>query len=82
MSGATFGRAAGWSSLTINTDDTGDPDGWVGPVRIVATQTASTPTQTTASASDRIVKFLIKITLAMPAYLRSWTVAVTLNTIV
>ena len=62
VSGATFGRAAGWSSLTINTDDTGDPDGLAGPVRIVATQTASTPTQTTASASDRIVKFLIKIT--------------------
>ena len=67
VSGATFGRAAGWSSLAIITDDTGD---LAGPVRIVATQTASTPTQTIASASDRIVKFLIKITrnARVPAY--------------
>jgi len=60
-SGATFGRAAGWSTLTLNTDDTSQPLGLVGPARIVATQTAATPVQTNASLVDRYVRFQFKI---------------------
>jgi len=57
---ATFGRSAGWSTLTLASTATGDPDGLAGPVRVLATETAATPTQSTADDSDRYVTFQIK----------------------
>lgn len=64
QSGATFGRGAGWSSLTLA--NTGDINGLGGPVRITAVESASTPTQTTASASDRTVRFEVTVARATP----------------
>jgi hypothetical protein len=66
VSAGTFGRAAGWSTATLASTATGDPDGLAGPVRITATQTASTPTQTTADDVDRTIRFAFDITRATP----------------
>lgn len=64
QSGATFGRAAGWSSLTLA--NTADINGLGGPVRITAVESAATPVQTTASASDRTLRFEVTATRATP----------------
>jgi hypothetical protein len=66
VSAGTFGRAAGWSEATLASTATGDPDGLAGPVRITATQTAATPTQTTADDVDRTIRFAFDITRATP----------------
>lgn len=57
VSAGTFGRAAGFSSLTLASTATADPAGLAGPVRVTATQTATTPTQTTADNVDRTIRF-------------------------
>lgn len=64
QTGATFGRAKGWSSLTLA--NTGDPEGLGGPVRITAKQTAATPTQTVAATVDRVLRFEFTIARATP----------------
>lgn len=54
QTGNTFGRTAGWSSFTMaNTTDVSGPGG---PVRLTLTQTAATPTQTTASTTARTIR--------------------------
>lgn len=68
VSGGTFGRAAGWSSPTIASTATAVNGGLAGPVRLIATQTASTPTQTTASTTLRTISFEFTIRRAAPAF--------------
>jgi hypothetical protein len=66
-SGATFGRAAGFSTLTLASTATAANTGISGPVRVTATQTASTPTQTTADDVDRVIRFEFDVVRATPA---------------
>jgi hypothetical protein len=65
--GATFGRAAGFSSLTLTAGAIAANTGNAGPVRLTATQTASTPTQTTADDVDRVIRFEFDVVRATPA---------------
>jgi len=65
--GATFGRAAGFSSLTLTAGATAANTGNAGPVRLTATQTASTPTQTTADDVDRVIRFEFDVVRTTPA---------------
>ena len=67
VSAATFGRAAGWSNLTLASTATAAPTGLSGPARITATQTAATPTQTTADDSVRTIRFEFDVVRATPA---------------
>lgn len=66
VASGTFGRAAGWSTPTLASTTTGVNVGLAGPVRIIATQTASTPTQTTASTTLRTIQFEFRIKRAAP----------------
>lgn len=62
-SAATVGRAKGWSTLTLA--NTGDTTGPGGPVRMCLAWSA-TPTQTTASASDRVIRVQFTVARATP----------------
>lgn len=66
VSAGTFGRAAGWSSPTLASTATAAPAGLAGPARVTATQTASTPTQTTADDVDRTIRFEFDVIRATP----------------
>lgn len=66
VSAGTFGRAAGFSSPTLASTATAAPAGLSGPARITATQTAATPTQTTADDVDRTIRFEFDIVRATP----------------
>lgn len=57
---ATFGQAAGLSTLTLASTATGDTDGLAGPVQVTATQVAATPTQSTVDDAVRQVTFIFK----------------------
>jgi len=67
VSAATFGRAAGFSTLTLASTATAANTGLTGPVRVTATQTASTPTQSTADDVDRVIRFEFDVVRATPA---------------
>lgn len=56
---AVVGRAAGWNSITMA--NTGDVNGPGGPFCFITTWT-NTPTQTTASASQRVLR--VEMTIA------------------
>lgn len=62
---AVIGRAAGWASLTMA--NTGDVTGPGGPFCFISTWT-NTPTQTTASASQRVVRVEMTMVRATPIY--------------
>ncbi len=66
VSAGTFGRAAGWSNLTLASTATAAQTGLAGPARITATQTASTPTQTTADDVARTIRFEFDVVRATP----------------
>lgn len=66
VSAGTFGRAPGWSSPTLASTATAAPAGLAGPARVTATQTASTPTQTTADDVDRTIRFEFDVIRATP----------------
>lgn len=61
----TVGRAQGWSSLTMA--NTGDINGPGGPFCFILTWT-NTPTQTTASASDRTIRVEFQLARATATY--------------
>lgn len=62
QSANTFGRTAGWSSVTMA--NTGIAGGVTGPVRIQLLETAATPTQTTSSAVARTIRVEMQIARA------------------
>jgi len=66
VAAGTFGRAAGYTSPTLAATVLADPAGIAGPVRVTATQTAATPTQTTASLVDRVIRFEFDVARATP----------------
>lgn len=65
QSGSTLGRAAGWSSLTLA--NTGDTVGPGGPFCFITTWT-NTPTQSTASAAQRVMRVEFTLSRATPTY--------------
>lgn len=67
QSAATWGRSAGWSSLTMaNTTDVSGPGG---PIRLAAVEAASTPTQSTASTTARTIRFEFVVAKTPPVTL-------------
>ena len=62
---STVGRAAGWSSLTLAT--TTDPTGPGGPIRLTFSPTV-TPTQTTSSAAQRVVRVQFSLERVTPQW--------------
>lgn len=65
QSGATVGRTKGWATLTLA--NTGDAVGPGGPFCFISTWT-NTPTQTTASAAQRVIRVEFNLSRATPTY--------------
>lgn len=69
ITGSTFGRTAGWSSLTLaNTGDTQGPGGASpGPYAVLMTQSTAGVVQTTSSAVARNIRVELSLVRSTPA---------------